>query len=234
MGMLVEWDEIEEIVGAGQHVILHGPPGTGKTRAATNANSYSITLTMETPAAELRGHYVPKGTEFVWHDGPALRAWREGKRLILNEIDQASGDALTFLHAILDDPEVARLTLPTGETVRPKAGFHAVATTNAKDLTMVMSEALLDRFSIRIHVPEAHPQALAALGSKGMAELVAKTMALAPEKKVSLRQLMAFNRLRDEIGDDDIAAKAIFGANFNAVLGMIGLTTTRKKVKKSA
>lgn len=209
------WKDVESVLDANVNCILYGPPGTGKTRAGASQDHYSITLTLETPAAELRGHFVPKGNEFLWHDGPALRAWREGKRLVLNEIDQASGDALTFLHALLDDPEVARLTLPTGETVTPAPGFHAVATTNALDLPMVIPEALLDRFAVRVLVDEHHPDALNALGNTGLAELVRKSVNKPPKQKVSLRQVMAFNNLKQHV-PAEVAAKVVFGASADA------------------
>lgn len=215
------WNEIELVLGAGSHTVLFGPPGTGKTRVATNDKSYSVTLTMETPAAELRGHFVPKGNEFIWHDGPAIRAWREGARLVLNEIDQASGDAMTFLHAILDDPEVARLTLPSGETVTPKPGFQVIATTNAMDLSMVLSEALLDRFAIRIKVDAPHPKALASLENRGLADLVARTIGLPQGKRISLRQALVFNKLKARGVPVEVAARVIFGAEGGAADGTI-------------
>lgn len=208
----MEWIHIERILALDHNVVLYGPPGTGKTLAASKRDKvYSVTVTMETPAAELRGHYLPRGDSFEWHDGPAIRAWREGARLVLNEIDQASGDAATFLHAILDDPDVARLTLPTGETVRPARGFHVVATTNAADLPLVLPEALLDRFAARIHVDAPHPQALSALRNNGLASLVAATIRNDPDKRVSMRQAMAFRRLCLDGVDREVAAAAIFG-----------------------
>lgn len=221
-----KWDDIEAVLNARVNTILYGPPGTGKTRAGAADDCYSITLTMETPAAELRGHFVPRGNEFVWHDGPALRAWMEGKRLVLNEIDQASGDALTFLHAILDDPEVARITLPNGETRTPAPGFHAVATTNATDLMMVIPEALLDRFSVRILVDEHHPNALAALNNPGLASVVKETISSPQNKRVSLRQAMTYSKLRNVL-PEEVAAKVIFGKNAD----VITLASALKKVK---
>ena len=224
------WTDIETILETGVHVVLFGPPGTGKTRVATSEKSYSITLTMETPAAELRGHFIPKGTEFIWHDGPAIRAWREGSRLVLNEIDQASGDAMTFLHAILDDPEVARLTLPSGETLRPTLGFHVVATTNAMDLSMVLPEALLDRFAIRILVNSPHPKALLSLNNQGLAELVTKTIGNKQSSRISLRQALVFERLKDKGISIDMASKVVFGSNSDATI----LASVMGAVKKAA
>jgi MoxR-like ATPase len=224
------WKDVEKVLNANVNCILYGPPGTGKTRAGASQDHYSITLTMETPAAELRGHFVPKGNEFIWHDGPALRAWRECKRLVLNEIDQASGDALTFLHALLDDPEVARITLPTGETVVPAEGFHAIATTNATDLPLVIPEALLDRFAVRVLVDEHHPKALEALKNEGLAELVRKTVGKPPKQRVSLRQVMAYNKLKQKV-PNEVAAKVVFGTAADAATLASVLKVAGRKTK---
>src|SRR5207244_1607050 len=109
----------------------------------------------------LRGHFIPKGQEFIWMDGPALTAFRLGSRLVLNEIDKASGDALTFCHALLDDPGIARITLPTGETVIPHEDFHVIATMNGEPEDL--PDALRDRFAVRIHIDKLHPEAVEAL-----------------------------------------------------------------------
>lgn len=231
---ILSWDHIGKVLAAGFHTILFGPPGMGKTRiAATDQAAYSITLTEETPAAELRGHFVPKGQSFEWHDGPALKAWREGKRLILNEIDKASGDALTFLLAILDDPEHARLTLPTGETVRPMPGFQAVSTTNVMDLANGLPEALLDRFAVRILVNKPSDDAFARLSPDLRLAAESSVTLDDAERRVSYRQWLAFDNLRSAIGDAKIAAKAVFGVRHSDIATSFALTpvSTRRKTK---
>jgi DNA polymerase III delta prime subunit len=218
--MILEWPEIESVVGSGAHVLLYGPPGTGKTRAATSPESYSLTLTEETPAAELRGHYVPKGGEFQWQDGPAVKAWREGRRLVLNEIDRASGDALTFLLAALDDPEVARLTLPTGETIRPRPGYHAIATMNG-DPDVSLPAPLLDRFSARIAVTDPHPGALARLNCEPLSNAIVATIGASSDRQVTVRQAWTFLRLASRLGDRSVAARAVWGERGTDVLNSL-------------
>lgn len=230
------WDTIETVLSArsasdpnepaARRVILYGPPGTGKTFAATrHASVYVITLTEETPMAELRGHYLPNETgAFVWHDGPAIRAWREGSRLVLNEIDRANPDVWSLLYAIADDPSFASLTLPTGETVRPAAGFQCVATTNAEP--DVLPDGLRDRFPVRILVREVNPNALAAL-SPDVAKIAKETTLFPVEdaRRVSLRQWQAFDSLRSAIGLD-IAADAVFGNRARTIRDSFAIAET--------
>ena len=147
-------------------VFIYGPPGTGETFAGLHIGRvdmgvYCVTLTVETSAAELRGHFIFKGGDAVWHDGPFVRAMREGKRLVVNELTNASADVLAILFPVLESPETAELTLPSGETVRPAPGFHVVATDNhAPDR---LPEALRDRFVAFLRVTQPHPDALAGL-----------------------------------------------------------------------
>jgi len=162
------WEDIDVAISNGQRTLLWGPPGTGKSYAGiTNLTGPALDqgvnrlyITMDTPSAEIRGHYVPtEGGGFQWHDGPATNAWRTGSRLAIEEIDAASGDCLTLLLGFLDDPESAVLTLPSNETIRPARGFSAVATTN--QMPQVMPPALLDRFDAVLHVDRPNPRAFA-------------------------------------------------------------------------
>jgi hypothetical protein len=158
-----DWADITLGIKHARRVLLWGPPGTGKSLAGTlqrekGQELYRLYLTMDTPAAEVRGHYLPdaKGG-FTWHDGPGVAAWRKGGRLVIDELDAASGDTLTLLMGLLDDPESARLTLPTNELITPTDGFSVVATTNQQPT--VLPEALLDRFDAVFHVKYPSPEA---------------------------------------------------------------------------
>lgn len=148
-------------------VLLYGPPGTGKTTAAVHEaraagqSLVKVTLTDGTPMAELRGHWVPAGDGWTWHHGPAIRAWLDGSLLLLDEIDHAAMDLHSFLQGLLDDADVARITLPNGETVQPSPAFRCVATMNGEP--MDLPEALLDRFGIRQAITRPHAAAVAAL-----------------------------------------------------------------------
>src|SRR3954471_9939682 len=108
------WTDVALVQPHVSRVLLYGPPGTGKTTLGfmDDREVYYVPLHEETSPAELVGHFVPVGDRFVWFDGPVLMAWQKGARLILDEIDQAGGSVMSLLRAILNDPGVARLTLP--------------------------------------------------------------------------------------------------------------------------
>jgi len=200
----IDWELIERVLGsdAANRIYLYGPAGVGKTYAAyTNgrvrSGLYACTLMPETPAAELRGTYLPMGDTIVWHDGPVVRAMREGKRLVLNELSHASEDALAFLYPVLENSDTARLTLPTGETIVPAEGFHVVVTDNlAPD---DLPAALRDRFDAVLEIREPHPSALARL-SEPLREVVRRGIGLDEERRVSVRPVVAIDRLSREFG----------------------------------
>ena len=214
--MVMNWTELRKLVALKVHTLLYGPPGTGKTTVAMNPRALSITLTAETPAAELRGHYIPKGNEFIWQDGPAITAWRQGLCLVLNEIVEASGDALTFLYALLDDPKMARITLPTGETVTPAPGFYCVATMNGQP--MDLPPALLDRFMARVYVDEPSTEALE--GVSLMNSVIDTLHVVEMDRKITLRQAKGFDYLAQRLGGE-LASKAVFGKRHAEILNTL-------------
>ena len=223
------WDLISACIKNSRTTLLYGPSGTGKSFCAHGAdlggrNLYSVTLTPDTPAAELRGHYVPMGNEFKWQDGPAISAWRFGGRLVVNEIDHAGGDALSFLLNCLDTDGTACLTLPTGEMVRPNPQFQCVATMNGipdQDLP----PALRDRFPVCIEVNEAHPQGISSLPDDLQAAAKGSVVATDPARRLTLRAWKSFAALRNQIGPE-MAAQAVFQSRASDVLDALRIAAS--------
>jgi MoxR-like ATPase len=220
------WDLVEKVIEHSRSTLLYGPPGTGKSFAAHSANLgsrtlYSITLTPDTAAAELRGHYIPRGTEFVWQDGPAIKAWRTGGRLVVNEIDHAGGDALSFLLNCLDSQETACLTLPTGEMVKPHPHFATVATMNGKPEDL--PEALRDRFPVAIEITEAHPQGIDSL-PQDLRNAARGSIVADPARRITLRAWKCFADLRERIGVE-AASVAVFASRAKDVLDALQIAS---------
>ena len=164
------WEQLETVIGYSDRILLYGVAGTGKTYQANRfglkkgQGTYNITLTADSTATELMGHYIATSDGgFRWKDGNGTRAFKEGSRLVINEIDHAGPDVSSVLHAILDDADIARLTLPNKkkETVQPSQGFSVIATMNGTP--DMLPEALADRFGVKINIDSVHPDAIATL-----------------------------------------------------------------------
>lgn len=220
------WALVRAVLPVADRLLLVGPSGTGKTHVATEPRPdkrrvYSITLTADTAAAELRGHYIPREGSFLWQDGPAVAAWREGGTLVLNEIDQAGPDAVAFLLAMLDGGLSARLTLPTGETLTPTDGFRVVGTMNGNPDTDLLP-ALRDRFAVCVKIEAPSPEAFAALPSD-LQEPARNTAVIAdPQRRVSIRAWLAYARLR-EVVNEETACRAVFGAQATEIMDALTL-----------
>ena len=229
------WQLVAAAIGNADRVLLYGPPGTGKTyAAATNKvglnmdgdpNVYQITMTEDTASANLEGFYKPSSDGgFEWHDGIAIQAWRNGGRLVINEIDHASPDAMTFLHAILDDKDIAQLTLNNDnkETVRPQAGFTVIATTNSLPESLPM--ALKDRFPVKINVDKIHPKALEMFPKSWRNTISDTSLSMDSEQRLSIRAWREFFDLISKGLDKREAGYLIFGERADELMDAIFLS----------
>ena len=229
------WKLVSAAIGNADRVLLYGPPGTGKTYAAAtnkvglnmegNPNVYQITMTEDTASANLEGFYKPSSDGgFEWHDGIAIQAWRTGGRLVINEIDHASPDAMTFLHAILDDKDIAQLTLNNDnkETVRPEPGFTVIATTNSLPESLPM--ALKDRFPVKINVNTIHPKALDMFPESWRATVSDTSLSMDSESRLSVRAWREFFDLIGKGLDKREAGYLIFGDRADELMDAIFLS----------
>ena len=229
------WQLANLVVGKSNRVLLYGPPGTGKTHVAVKENAplningdpnvFQITMTEESTSADLMGFYqIGENQEFVWHDGIAIQAWRNGGRLVINEIDHASPDAMTFLHAILDDKSIAGITLNNREkeTVYPAEGFQVIATSNADPESL--PQAVKDRFPVAININEINPIALEKF-PKQWRQVINDTAVSTDEyERISVRKWEEFFRLTEEQGlDMDVAGYIVFGDRSEELLDAIKL-----------
>lgn len=221
---IILWSRVAAVMPHSRRMLFYGPPSTGKTFFANTigvgdkeSEVFSITMTEETSSAEIRGHFINRGPDTVWHYGPAARAWIEShgarRRLVINEIDRASADALTLLYAILDDPEFAQLTLPNGETIRPGAGFSVVATMNG--VPGDLPDALQSRFPVKVNVQYPNPAAIAAL-DPDLRTLAQGLAVRVDENRQDLRAFFEFQSLRKVVALD-VAGDMVFGDQWSSI-----------------
>ncbi len=214
------WRDLQDVMSNGvARVLLYGPPGTGKTFAALYSGigpvpAERLVCTEELTAGEIMGTWLPTNRGvFEWREGPAIRAWRgidgRGSRLVVDEVDRASGDALSTLLAITDSVESARWRHPdTLDWVRPGPEFSVVMTSNVEHLDEIPS-ALLDRFPVAIRIDRPHPKSLRRLSPDLHSSALAGSLG-PDERRVSLRSFYAFDQLRATLGPER-AAHLVFG-----------------------
>ena len=229
------WDLVSYVIGKSDRVLLYGPPGTGKTYSAVkqnaplningDANVFQLVMTEESTSADLQGFYqIGENQQFEWSDGLAVQAWRNGGRLVINEIDHASPDAMTFLHAILDDKDIAGITLNNKEkeTVRPSEGFTVIATSNADPDSL--PQALKDRFPVAIHINEIHPKALEKFPKEWHKAISDTSLSTDEGERISIRKWDEFFKLQEQGLDLDTAGLVVFGDRAEELLDAIKLS----------
>jgi MoxR-like ATPase len=228
-----EWSRYLRLLSSLRIRVIYcwGPPGVGKTYGALHYGRiergfYAVTITTETSAADLCGHFIIKGNEVVWHDGPFTRAMREGKRLVINELANANADVLALLMPLLESWETARLTLHSGETVRPADGFHIIATDNQSPEQL--PEALRDRFVACVFLSEPHPDALAGL-CDDLREVAEAGLKIKDDRRISARGWTSLQLLMEEFGLEEGCLCAFGPDRGRMVYDAIRLALARKK-----
>jgi MoxR-like ATPase len=223
------WQDLKDALESGiDRVILFGPSGIGKTYAGmtfgnVENGAYRLVCTEDMTNMEVTGSFMPDGKGgFSWLDGSALKAWEgngvNGGRLIVDEIDKASGDVYATLLAMLDSPESASWEHPsTGRIHKPKQHFSAIMTTNVENMGELPT-ALTDRFPIKIRINEPHPNALLRLSPDLRGFAVA--MADAGDRRISLRAFLAYDTLRKQLGAER-SAVLTFGDRAQSILDAI-------------
>jgi MoxR-like ATPase len=143
-------------LAAGIHVVLEGPPGTGKStllRAVADAAGLGVAFVegnAELTPARLVGHHDPAlvleagYTPENFVDGPLLTALREGSLLYIEELNRVPEETLNVLVGALAEGEIH---VPRLGRVPAQPSFRLIAAMNPFDAvgTARVSQAIADR-----------------------------------------------------------------------------------------
>ena len=151
-----EVELLKAALGSGAHVLLEGPPGTGKStllRKVASQRQVPFVLVegnAELTPARLVGHFDPalvlaRGYQpDIFVDGPLVQALRTGGLLYVEELNRVPEETLNVLLTVMSEGE---LNVPRLGCVVASRGFRLVAAMNPYDAvgTARISSAVYDR-----------------------------------------------------------------------------------------
>jgi MoxR-like ATPase len=156
VGRAHEIELLTAALASGAHVVLEGPPGTGKSTllravaAAQDVPFLFVEGNAELTPARLVGHFDPARvladgyTEEIFVDGPLVAALRTGGLLYVEELNRVPEETLNVLITVMSEGE---LHVPRLGRIPAAPGFRMVAAMNPFDAvgTARISAAVYDR-----------------------------------------------------------------------------------------
>ncbi len=156
IGLRREREVLTVALQAARHVVLEGPPGTGKStllRAIARELGQAVVFVegnAELTPARLIGQYDPAQVlaegylAATFADGPLLQAMRTGALLYLEEFNRVPEETLNVLITVLTEGEIA---VPRLGLVQADPEFRLIAAMNPFDAigTARVSQAIADR-----------------------------------------------------------------------------------------
>lgn len=205
--------------------LLVGQTGTGKNTILRHiaeefkrTDVVRINLTGETTVEDLTGRVTLKDGNTVDQDGNVTLAVRNGKVLILDEINACQPEVLFALQSLLDDDHA--LTLPNGEVVKAHPDFRVFATMNPTSGyvgTKSLNKAFMSRFGVVLEVDYVDPATELELLSKIVPKATKKDLLIMVETARIARHKLANDQLSFPISTRDLIYWASMTVKLNDI-----------------
>ncbi|HEY1919727.1 MAG TPA: MoxR family ATPase [Streptosporangiaceae bacterium] len=258
VGLGREREVLTVALTAGRHVVIEGPPGTGKStllREVARAGGQAVAFVegnAELTPARLVGQYDPAQVLSAGYvpasftDGPLLTAMREGALLYLEEFNRIPEETLNVLITVLAEGEIV---VPRLGMVRAHPEFRLIAAMNPFDAigTARVSQAVADRICRIVlgyqDAPAERHITTAATGEDGPVTRFAVTLSRATREHPDVRMGASVRGAIDMVllarglaglrAEDELARETARDAAYAALSGRIRIADGCQRTPES-
>jgi MoxR-like ATPase len=205
--------------------LLVGQTGTGKNTILRfiaekmgRTDIVRINLTGETTVEDLLGRVQLVNGNTQDQDGNVTLGVRNGKVVILDEINACQPEVLFALQSLLDDDH--SLTLPSGEVVKAHKDFRVFATMNPNSGyvgTKSLNKAFMSRFGVVLEVDYVDPATEVELLSSVVPKADKKDLLIMVETARIARHRLANDQLSFPISTRDLIYWATMTVKLNDI-----------------
>jgi cobaltochelatase CobS len=185
---------VEFAIKRRKNLFVVGPTGCGKSSLVINVmarmkeRAEIFNCNGETSIDELVAKQWLEGGATVVKYGAALRAYKEGKLLLLEEVDFAASDMLASMHRIMElNQQFYVCNIGPQEVIPKHQAFAVISTANTigcgEDTFMYngtkpLNQAFMNRFSLTVKMGylESHKEVRVLMAKTGIQEAVAKVL----------------------------------------------------------
>jgi nitric oxide reductase NorQ protein len=241
IGKRTDVDVLRQMRDHGVHCLTTGVPGTGKSalkEAAFGPQMITVLGTEDLEAADLQGSYVEVDDAWVWVDGPLIIAMEQGLVFYLDEIGVVRPKQMAQLYALMDGRGDLLVTAnPKRGVVKAQPGFIVVASTNLDSPEVRMTEAVMNRFGLKIQVETDYKMAAAQFGIPEWLTGASENLEVRRKSKEiswspQTRDLILWRKNAEILGDEHLALGSMINSAPAAAQATVSEVLSKASGKK--